>query len=136
MQGVVISIEFAERVQEGQAVVDAVTRQLLENEFSDKLVERLASWPGEGITVQRINIHGDDQEDWKQYYMMTIYEKPTDFPNHFVVRKWRLVHNEPCPDPVAYCVSTLEQARNIVPPTLHRTARTDRDDKNIVETWI
>jgi hypothetical protein len=72
--------------------------------------------------------------------MLNIYvitEKPSDFPEHFVVRRQAIgpggsVHW----DPEAKTAPTLADARKHVPPGLIRFARAPSDDPVIVETWL
>lgn len=69
----------------------------------------------------------------------TIYEKPKDYPDKFVVRRWGVVHGRsmPVPDPKAWAVTdSLEMARKSLPRGLYRTARHPQDDPVIVETWV
>jgi hypothetical protein len=51
-----------------------------------------------------------------------IYEFPTDYPNHFVVRKW--VNDEP--DEHAWLADNLADARKLVPDGLYPTAKAER----------
>ncbi len=65
-----------------------------------------------------------------------IYKNPSDYPNHFVVRRWDI--NEfgttPCAD--ATLTSTLEEARAYIPDGYHRLPRMKNDDPAILEVWI
>ena len=64
-----------------------------------------------------------------------IYEKPSDYPNSFVVRRWRVTGEGPMPME-AYPAPTLKEARKFVPRELYRLPRDPSDDKTIVEVWI
>lgn len=69
----------------------------------------------------------------------TIYEKPKDYPDKFVVRRWAVVRGQPnpVPDPKAWAVTdSLEQARASLPPGLVCIDRYAQDDPVIVETWV
>lgn len=69
-----------------------------------------------------------------------IYERPKDYPDKFVVRRWVIkAGNEEealIADKAAVLVNTLEQARAVVPQGLYRIPRAQEDDPVIVETWI
>lgn len=64
----------------------------------------------------------------------TIYERPRDYPEGFVVRAWHIMPGRAEPGE-ARTASTLEEARALVPPGLICFARTPDDDPTIVETW-
>lgn len=69
--------------------------------------------------------------------MWTIYAKPTDNPVPFVLRRWQLGHDgKPRPDVGSSAHSTLEEAREAVPPGLVCFPRSPDDDPIIVETWL
>lgn len=89
--------------------------------FSRNAREKLAGIPAEAIVLT-------------QY---TIYERPRDYPDGYVVRAWHIVrgHTEPVADPGAWHVPTLEQARAVIPPGLFRLGRQPGDDENILEVW-
>lgn len=68
----------------------------------------------------------------------TIYRKPKDFPDKFVVRVF-CISEGPEPIPAAKphaVVDTLEEARLSVPPHLVGITRSPGDDPSIVETWL
>lgn len=66
--------------------------------------------------------------------MIVIYEKPSDFPNHFVARIWEATI--PAPTDVAMVESTLDAIHAGIPGRFIRMDRTPGDDPNILETWI
>ena len=69
--------------------------------------------------------------------MFTIYDHPSDFPDHFVLRRWVITSpGQAHPSLAAKFFDTIEEAREAVPPGLIRTERTENDDPTIVETWI
>lgn len=67
-----------------------------------------------------------------------IYERPRDFPEHFVVRRWRVLdgRRHPVPDHLAGLATSLEKARGMVPTGLTRLAHQPGEDPKIVETWV
>ncbi len=68
--------------------------------------------------------------------LFTIYERPTDFPNHFVVRRSIICMGVVSPVVDVYLAPTLEQARQLVPPHLVRIPRFPDDEPQIVEVWL
>jgi hypothetical protein len=68
----------------------------------------------------------------------TIYDHPLDFPDHFVVRAWLIVHgmSEPQATEEHYLCDTLNEARERVPDGLVCFQRNDDDDPKVVETWV
>jgi hypothetical protein len=67
----------------------------------------------------------------------TIYDHPTDYPENFVVR--RSVVEGPSglkPDKEVKLASTLEEARELIPPGYHRFDRDPTDPPVIVECWM
>lgn len=89
--------------------------------FTRDARERLAGIPEDAIVLT-------------QY---TIYERPRDYPEGFVVRAFHIVRGqtEPVPDPGAWHVPTLEQARKLIPEGMARLDRYPGDDPKIVEVW-
>lgn len=71
--------------------------------------------------------------------IFTIYERPADYPGHYVVRRWSIVAgvNDPVPalDPHAV-VASLEAARASIPPGHVALERSVDDEPQIVESWI
>lgn len=67
----------------------------------------------------------------------TIYEKPKDYPDHIVLRKWTVDHStgKAYPGPVEVCDS-LAEARSKIPRGFHNMRRMPGDDHTIVESWI
>lgn len=64
--------------------------------------------------------------------LWVIYDHPTDYPEHFVVRRW--VNNKA--DNVCQLADTLEQARSIIPRDLVCIPRAPGDDGVIAECWL
>lgn len=69
--------------------------------------------------------------------MWTIYDHPTDFPEHWVVRPGRALPNRYVPAPRAWPFDTLEQCHEFLAP-FHLTLlqRGDPDEPNIAEVWL
>jgi len=69
--------------------------------------------------------------------MYAIYDHPKDYPNDFVVRRWRAIRGQPIADvlPTAVC-KDLETARNLIPTGLVQIPRSPSDDPVILETWL
>jgi hypothetical protein len=67
--------------------------------------------------------------------MWTIYEKPKDYPNGFVVRR-SVVSDRIKMDVVAQYSPTLLHARAAIPRGLHRLPRFPDDDACVVEVWM
>ena len=75
--------------------------------------------------------------------LYTIYRKPRDHPDHWVVRPTYLIRGEiaPVADPVACLCESLEEAREQVPLYINSSIRANLgreagDDPVIVETWV
>ena len=68
-----------------------------------------------------------------------IYDHPKDYPDDFVVRRWRIVPGraEPIPEKRPFALTrSLDEARQAIPPGLVRILPAPNDDPVIVETWI
>lgn len=66
-----------------------------------------------------------------------IYEKPSDFPHHFVVRRYFVTDmGEVKANENAMLYTTLEAARKDIPHNLVRVPAHLDDDRVIVETWL
>jgi hypothetical protein len=71
--------------------------------------------------------------------MFTVYERPRDYPDKFVVRRWWIGKDpgRPIPDPDwFYLADTLDEVRAHVPRHCVRLERDPNDDPKIVEVWI
>lgn len=84
----------------------------------------------------------------------TIYERPVDYPNGYVVRRTVIggdrtcakcladvphgTLDEPCPlmDRLAYHAKDLAGARSIIPLGLGRIARSKMDNPSVLESWL
>lgn len=65
----------------------------------------------------------------------TVYERPADFPDLFVARKW-LIQLEPVATDVVLFGRTIQEVRNQLPPHLVQLTRNLDDDPCIVEVWL
>jgi hypothetical protein len=71
--------------------------------------------------------------------MFVVYERPRDYPDKFVLRRWWIgkVPGEPTPDPEwFYLADTLDEIRDHVPTHCVRLERDANDEPQIVEVWI
>jgi hypothetical protein len=69
--------------------------------------------------------------------MFTVFERPLDFPAHFVVRRsFVLAGGETKLDVVPRLASDLDNARQLIPPWLHCQPRHELDEPQIVEVWF
>lgn len=67
--------------------------------------------------------------------LFSIYDRPSDYPDGYVVRRWEVVDGRSVPG-AARTAPTLERARRLLPPGLINLGRKAGDDPCIVETWI
>jgi hypothetical protein len=66
-----------------------------------------------------------------------IYERPSDYPDKFVVRRWELRGTEEIvPDQECRLADSLEEARGLIPDGLYCVGRFAQDDPCIVECWL
>jgi hypothetical protein len=65
-----------------------------------------------------------------------IYDHPSDYPDHFVVRVWRITDGRLDPAEECWLAKTLEDARALIPSGLYCLGRWPEDDPVIVEVWI
>lgn len=67
-----------------------------------------------------------------------IYERPAEFPNHWVVLAWDVVSGqlEPVPHGEVVLTDSLDAARATVPPGHTRIGRNPSDEQTIVEVWV
>jgi hypothetical protein len=66
----------------------------------------------------------------------TIYKRPKDFPNHFVVRRWTIEGGAEPKANECRLADSLYEARKLVPPQATRMDRFPEDDPVIVESWL
>jgi hypothetical protein len=67
-----------------------------------------------------------------QVNMWVIYSRPLDYPDHYVVRRWR----DNVPDQLCQLAETLDEARQYVPDGLVQIPAADGDDPCIAEVWL
>jgi len=68
--------------------------------------------------------------------MYTIYCKPLDYPNNFVVRKFLIGSGDVITTDEIHIGDTLEEARAFIPYRLVKLMRDPNDNPSVVETWI
>jgi hypothetical protein len=69
--------------------------------------------------------------------MFVVYQRPRDFPNHFVMRRWTATAGKAEPDQDYFILGeTLDQVRQSVPRNCVRLERDPNDDPVIVEIWL
>lgn len=78
-----------------------------------------------------------DSDDGKTLFVWAVYEKPKDYPEKYVARRWavrggviQLVDGE------ALQADSLEALRALLPRGLYRMPAQTPDDPCIVETWL
>lgn len=75
-------------------------------------------------------------DDDREISLYTIFERPLDFPNSFVVRRFKTLGGTVKTCELVAVAPTLEAARAALPPGLFNLRRKDQDEPHIVETWI
>lgn len=69
--------------------------------------------------------------------MLTIYDRPRDFPDRVVVREWTIADGQEVPGAAAIEFADLAAARRHCAERMsYCLPRDERDDACIVETWI
>lgn len=68
--------------------------------------------------------------------MWTVYDRPRDYPDHVVVRRWKIRDGVPSPTDEHFTFDSLEEARASIPPGLAVIPRFADDDPKIVEVWM
>lgn len=72
----------------------------------------------------------------RQLVMYTIYSRPLDYPNEFVVRRWDGLTCTPIDRGAPFARGrTLDEVREAVPPGLYRLGRL-QGDPCILEVWV
>lgn len=70
-------------------------------------------------------------------YGWTVFGNPSDYPNQFVVRRWRTRAGVVEQEKSVWCVAaSLEAARASIPEGRVRLDRHPSDDPVIVEVWL
>lgn len=68
--------------------------------------------------------------------MWTVYERPSDFPHHFVARRFEIDGHDLRPTNDTLHALTLDGLREKAPPGLSNIPRSPHDDPCIVECWL
>ena len=68
--------------------------------------------------------------------MWVIYERPRDYPEYFVVRRWRVDRAGASALEACALVASLADAREHVPRGAVNIGREPEDDPVIVESWV
>lgn len=64
-----------------------------------------------------------------------IFEKPRDYPDHFVVRRFHIANGEIQAELHCELATSLDEARSHVPRGMCRIGRLENDDPQVVEVW-
>lgn len=64
-----------------------------------------------------------------------IYERPLDYPEHYVLRLWLIVNGRLILTPLKKFAKSLEDIRKEVPPGLYCFPREMDDSPHLLETW-
>jgi hypothetical protein len=68
--------------------------------------------------------------------IITIYNKPLDYPNHFIAREYFVNPEKKVTGNVIAKEKTLSLVRKKIPRNMIRIIRSPEDDINVIETWI
>jgi hypothetical protein len=68
-------------------------------------------------------------------FLYVIYQNPSDYPGFFCVRKWTVLTCPPSSVALIGKVSTLEEARELIPQNKEKMPVFLNDDPVIVEVW-
>ena len=74
--------------------------------------------------------------DANELNMYVVYNKPKDFPNNVVVRRWIILAGQVKRGDLIGVADDLEKARLLLPEGLHNLGRYMEDDPCIEEVWI
>jgi len=66
----------------------------------------------------------------------TVYDHPSDFPDHYVARKWIAGRDDPTPTGEVITETDLDALRARLPEGLFPMPPMDGDDSKIIETWF
>lgn len=75
-------------------------------------------------------------DEHRHLAMWVVYDRPSDHPEHFVARCWRIEPGKTLPTADVLLAPTLEGVRQALPGGLTRLDRAEGDDPVVVETWI
>lgn len=68
--------------------------------------------------------------------MWTVYNHPSDHPDHWVARRWEILASGPSPTDDKLLAGSVEDVRAMLPEGLFRLDRQEEDDPVIFETWL
>jgi|HubBroStandDraft_6_1064221.scaffolds.fasta_scaffold3971273_2 hypothetical protein len=68
--------------------------------------------------------------------MYVVYERPRDYPDKFVVRRWGCRAEGAVPEDWFVLGTTLDEVRAAIPRHCVRLERDPRDEPQIIEVWI
>ena len=69
-------------------------------------------------------------------YLWTIYNKPIDYPDNVIVRKFAIVDGSIYMTGEMYICNSVDEARSMVPKDRVCIPRDPVDEPQIIETWI
>ena len=70
------------------------------------------------------------------YTMYTIYERPTEYPEGYLVRRYHAGMGGALYTGDTMRAASLDKAREIIPPGLQQVPRGQIDPPEVVETWV
>lgn len=81
------------------------------------------------------------EPDQNEMMMLTLYEKPKDYPEDYVVRAWYVAGGRPAPvpSPIARLFATRQHAEQWVARTYPQASfvpRADDDEAQILGVWL
>lgn len=68
--------------------------------------------------------------------MMIIYNRPKDYPDHYVTRLWVIKNGKSYPNPNCYLNKNLADSRRNIPADWTNIGRQEGDEPQIEEVWI
>lgn len=68
--------------------------------------------------------------------MWVVYNRPRDYPDRIVVRRWVVGPGMMAPTPDVTLYDSVEAARAAMPPDRVRLSRFFEDDPRIAEVWL
>lgn len=68
--------------------------------------------------------------------LITVYDHPKDYPEHFIARIWHIGDGKVFPTDMVMIAETIEEIRAGIPARFTRLNRDAHDDETIMETWI
>lgn len=66
----------------------------------------------------------------------TIYDHPSDYPDEYALRSWKVADSGLYGGSVAAHHADLEEVRSCIPPGFQRIERDPSDDPVILESWV